>query len=117
MHNLRTKVEFCLVKGSEIVRRRLRTADQLKGTVGSQQHLRGAELAVVVVTHGKSVGSGIMEYQDISDLDLGQAALDGKLIVVLAQTAGNIIDMIQNGPYMAGRIRLAAQASRPTYSR
>ena len=66
-----------------------------------QQHLGGAELAVVVVAHGEAVGAGVVDADDVADLDGGQAPVDGKLVIVFAQAAGHIVDVIQQGILLA----------------
>ena len=48
-----------------------------------------------------AVGTGIVNGHDVTNLDGRQAALHGELVVILAQTAGDIIDMIQNGSFLA----------------
>ena len=42
-----------------------------------------------------------MDINDIPDLDLGQHAVDGKLIIVLAQAAGDIVLMVAGGVLLA----------------
>mgnify|MGYP002168474449 CR=1 FL=1 len=64
------------------------------GTVLAQQHFCTAQLAVVVVAHGRTVCTGIMDIDDIANVDLGQHTVDGKLVVVLAQTAHHIIHVV-----------------------
>ena len=90
----------CTVQGGEIVRRCFRTADQCKLTVFMQQHLSGTKLSVVVVTHGVTVGTGVMDGDNIADVNLRQAPFNGKLIVIFAQTAGDIINVVQNGIFL-----------------
>ena len=98
---LLAELELGHIKGGEIVRGSFGTADQLEAAIFPQQHFGAAKLAVVVVAHGMAVGAGVMDHQDITDIDGGQAPLDGELIVILAQTAGHIIDMVQNGVLLA----------------
>ena len=43
-----------------------------------------AQLAVVVVAHGRAVGTGIVDVEHVPDVDLGQHPVDGKLVVVLS---------------------------------
>ena len=54
---LLTELKGRLVKSGEIVGGRFGSADLGEGAIGVQQHLGGAELAVVVVAHGEAVGS------------------------------------------------------------
>ena len=89
-----SKVKIRKIEGREIVLRRLGAADELEAAVLFQQNLRGTELAIIIVAHGEAVSTGVVDINDIPDLDLGQHAVDGKLIVILAQTAHNIIYMI-----------------------
>ena len=79
----------------------LANLDQARGTVRLQQHLCAAELAVVVVAHGKAVCTGIMDDQQIADVDARQYPVDGKLVIVLTQTADNVVLVV------AGRVLLA----------
>ena len=80
--------ELRTVESGEIILNRLRPADQLEASVLLEEHLGGAELAVVVVAHGETVSAGVVDAQDVPDFDFRQAALDGELVVVLAQAAG-----------------------------
>ena len=63
--------------------------------------------------------AGVMDIDIITDVNARQVAVNCKLVVVLAQTAGYILPrtvMWWYAPYIAGRMRFAAQASRPAYS-
>ena len=71
------------------------------GAVLAQQHLCAAQLAVVVVAHGRTVCTGIMDIDDIANVDLGQHTVDGKLVVVLTQTAHHIIHMVAGLVFLA----------------
>ena len=95
------ELELGDVQGCEIVHGGLGPADELEGAVLLQQHLGGAELTVVVVAHGVAVGAGIVDDQNIPHVDLGQAALNGELVVVLAQAAGDVVHMVQDGVLLA----------------
>ena len=81
------EMELRAVQGSEIVHGCLRPADKLEGSVFFQEHFSAAQFAVVVIAHGVAVGTGIVEHQDVADIDAGKAALDGELVVVLTQAA------------------------------
>ena len=86
VHLCQSAVEFELgkVEGSEIIAGLLCPADQLEGAVLLQKHLGRAELTVIVISHGEAMGSGIMDHQNITHIDLRQAALDGEFVVILA---------------------------------
>ena len=71
------------------------------GAVLLQQDLGTAQLAVVVVAHREAMCTGVVDINDIPDLDLGQHAVDGKLIIVLAQAAGHIVLMVAGGILLA----------------
>ena len=79
----------------------LANLDQARGTVRLQQHLRAAELAVVIIAHGEAVGTGVVNDQQITDIDARQHAVNGELVIVLAQAADDVILMV------AGRVLLA----------
>ena len=91
---LLSKAEIRKIEGREIILRRLGAADELEASVLLQQNLRGTELAVVIVAHGEAVSAGVVDGDDVADLDLRQASLDGKFVVVLAQAAGDVVDVI-----------------------
>lgn len=74
------------IKGGKIVLRRFRAADQLGGPILLQKDLRRAELAVVIVSHRETMRPGIVENKQIPHVNLRQHTVDGKLIVVLAQS-------------------------------
>src|SRR5699024_4445363 len=56
------------VERRKIILRRLRPADQFKASVLFQKDLGRFQLAVVVVAHGKSVGSRVVDHKDISHI-------------------------------------------------
>ena len=62
-----------------------------------QEDLGRSQLAVVVVAHGEAVGTGVVDADDVADLDGRQAAVDGELVVVLAEAAGDVVDVVQQG--------------------
>ena len=95
------EIERREIESGEIVGGGFGTADHLEGAVGLQKDLGGAELAVVVVAHGEAVGAGVVDGYDVANLDLRQAALNGELVVVLSQAAGDVVDVIQNGVLLA----------------
>ena len=49
-----------------------------------QQQLGGAELAIVVVAHGVAMRAGIVDYKQVTHVDMRQLAIDSELVVVLA---------------------------------
>ena len=83
-----TELEFGAVEGCKIVAGFFCTADQLEAAILFQQNFGAAELAVVIVTHGEAVGTGIMDAQNITDFNFRQASFNGELVVVFAQAAG-----------------------------
>ena len=79
------KSKLCTVESSKIILDCLRPADQLKAAVRLQQDFCRAKLAVIVVAHREAVSAGVMDADNVADVDLRQAALNGKLVIVLAQ--------------------------------
>ena len=67
----------------------------------AQQHLGAVQLAVVVVAHSRAVGTGIVDVKDIPDVDLGQHPVNGKLVVILAQTAHHVVLVVAGGVLFA----------------
>ena len=112
MYFLQLRVEFETghVQRREIISRCFRPADQLETAVLAKQNFRGTELTVVIVTHGMTMGTGIMDHKDISDVDGRQAALDGKFVIVLAQAAGHVINMIQDCIFLAQNSDMVVRA-------
>ena len=47
------------------------------------------------------MSAGVVDGDDVADLDLRQASLDGKFVVVFAQTAGDVVDVIQERVLLA----------------
>ena len=58
---------------------------------GAEQDLGAAELAVVVVAHGGAVGTGVVDVDQVDDVDPGQHPVNGELVIVLAQAADHIV--------------------------
>ena len=71
--------KFGTVEGCKIVAGLLCPADQLEAAVFLQQNFRAAEFTVVVVAHGETVGTGVVDAEDVANFDFRQAALNGKL--------------------------------------
>ena len=47
------------------------------------------------------MGAGVVDDYQVPHVDLGQAPLDGELVVVLAKAAGDIVHMVQDGVLLA----------------
>ena len=61
--------KLCTVKSGEIVLNGLGPSDQLPAAVRLEEDLGGAQLAVVVVAHGKAVGAGVVNAHNVADFD------------------------------------------------
>src|SRR5699024_1613293 len=98
---LPSQLKFFVVRGAvqrgKVIGRGLGAADQLVGAVLFQQHLGAAQLAVVVIAHREPVGAGVVDDQNVALVDFGQHAVDGKLVVVLAQAAGDVVLVVAGG--------------------
>ena len=111
------------VKGCKIILRCLGTADQFHAAVLLQQKLCGFQLTVVIVTHGKTVCTGIVDGNIVTDIDLRQHPVDGEFVVVLAQGTGHIVLVVaglvflaQYSDVMVSAVHGGTQASTPMYS-
>ena len=64
------------------------------------------------------MGTGIVDDQHIAHIDLGQHTINGKLIIVLAQTADHIVFMVAGGVLFAqhGDVVVGTVHGRPIYS-
>ena len=89
------------VQRCKVIAGGLGTADEAVGAVLAEQDFGAAQLAVVVVAHRRAVGTGVVDIHDVADVDLGQHPVDGKLVVVLAQTAHHIIHVIAGLVFLA----------------
>ena len=87
--------------GGEVVLRGLRPADQLHRAVLPQQQFRASQLPVVVVAHGVAVGAGVVDHQQIADIDLGQHPVHSELVAVLTQGAGDVVLVVAGGVLLA----------------
>ena len=58
------------VERGKIIARALGAADKVGRAVGAQQHLGGAQAAVVVVAHGVAMRAGIVDHEHITHVDL-----------------------------------------------
>lgn len=79
------------VEGREVVVHGLCPADQLVGAVLFEQDFCRSELTVVVVAHREAVSAGVVDIDQVIGQDLGQHAVNGKFVVVLAQTACHVV--------------------------
>ena len=68
----------------KIIARALGAADKVGRAVGAQQHLGRAQPSVVVVAHGVAMRTGIVDYKQVTHVDMRQLAIDSELVVVLA---------------------------------
>ena len=59
------------------------------------------------------MSTGVVENQDITNVNGREAAVDGELIVIFTQAAGDIIDMVQNGIFLAQNSDVMVGAVRP----
>ena len=77
-------VEWGKIKGGKIVCRGLGAADQLVGAILAQQHFGAAQLAVVVISHGMSVSTSIMDEEVIALVNLRKFAVNSEYITGVA---------------------------------
>ena len=89
------------VEGGEVVAQGFGAADEFDAAVFSQKQLRASELAVVVESHGVAVCARVVDDDAVADVDLGQLAVDGEFVVVLAERAGDVVDMVTEGVFLA----------------
>src|SRR5699024_3368682 len=89
------------VQGGKVVPRGLGAADQPVAAILAQQHLGAAQLAVVVVAHGRAVGAGVVDIDQIPDVDPRQHPVHGELVVVLAQAAHHVVFVVAGGVLLA----------------
>ena len=72
------------VERGKVIARALSTADEVGRAIGAQQHLGGAQTAVVVVAHGVAMRAGIVDHEQVAHVDMRQLAINGELVIVLA---------------------------------
>ena len=65
-----------------MVRNGLGATNPLYTTVGMQHKLLGSQPAVVVESHGVTMGAGIVDAQGVTVLDFRQPSQPGELVVV-----------------------------------
>ena len=94
------------VERGKVIARALGAADKVGRAVGAQQHLGGAQAAVVVVAHGVAMRTGIMDYKQVTHVDMRQLAIDSELVVVLAQIARDVIGVRDGRCGLVGAARL-----------
>mgnify|MGYP000638807370 CR=1 FL=1 len=85
------------IKRCKVVLRRLGAADELVGAVLLQQDLGTAQFAVVVVAHREAVCAGVMDVDNVADVDFRQHTVNGELVIVLTQTAGDVVLVVAGG--------------------
>ena len=69
-------------------------ADNLHTAVFFQKQFLTAQLAVVVEAHGGAVSACIVDNHNVADVDFGELAVNGKFVVVFAERACNIVNMV-----------------------
>ena len=72
------------VERGKIIARAFGAADELGRAIGTQQHLGGAQTAVVVIAHGVAMRAGIVDHEQVAHVDMRQLAINGELVIVLA---------------------------------
>ena len=90
------ELKLCTIESGKIIHRCFRPADELEAAIRLQKHLGRAKLAIVIISHGMSVSTGIVNGNNVTHFNFRQAALNGKFVVILTQTTGYVIDMIEN---------------------
>lgn len=94
-------VEGGEVEGCEEVVEGFGAADLEDGVIGAQEEFGGAEASIVVEAHGVAVCAGIVDDDIVAWNDFGEGALDGELIVVLAEGSCDIVDVVAGGMFFA----------------
>ena len=89
------------IKGCEIVSRSFCPSYHLNRAVLLKQQLSRTQLAVVVVSHREAVGAGIVNNQNIADVNFRQHSVNCKLIIILAKSAGYVIFMVAGSVFLA----------------
>ena len=90
------------IKGGKVICRSFGTTDHLGASVLFQKDFRRTEFTIVIVTHGKAVGSRIMDNNQVSDINLRQFPVNGKFIIILAKRTCHIIYVIAWGIFFTG---------------
>ena len=102
-------------EGGEVVVERLGAADRLDGAVRAAQVFGAAELAIVLEAHRVAVGARVVEDEEVAALDFGQGPRDGELVVVLAERARHVVDVVAGAVLLAedGDVVVGAVERRP----
>ena len=95
------------VERGKVIARALGAADEVGRAIGAQQDLGGAQPSVVVVAHGVAMRAGVVDYKQVAHVDLRQLAVDGELIVVLAQVTRDVVGVRNGRCDLVGATRLA----------
>ena len=66
-----------------------------------KQQLGASQLAVVIEAHGMAVSTSIVDDDAVTNVNLWQLAVNGKLIVVLAERTSNVIYMVAESLFLA----------------
>ena len=86
----------------EVVVKRLGAADELDAAVLAEQELGAPELAVVVEAHRTAVRAGVMDDDEVADVDFRQHTVDGEFVVVLAERARDVVFVVAGRRFLAG---------------
>ena len=73
------------IQGGEVIVHRFFPSYQIDGSVCPEQEFFGAQPAVVIESHGVTMGPGVVNHQDVAIVDNGKGSLDGKFVVVFAE--------------------------------
>ena len=95
------------VERGKVVARALGATNEICRAIGAQQDLGGAQPSVVVVAHGVAMRAGVVDYKQVAHVDLRQLAVDGKLVVVLAQVTRDVVGVRNGRCDLVGATRLA----------
>ena len=95
------------VERGKVIARALGTTNEICRAIGAQQDLGGAQTAVVVVAHGVAMRAGIVDHEHITHVDMRQLAIDGELVVVLAQITRDVVGVRNGRCGLVGATRLA----------
>ncbi len=98
------------IQRGKIVSGRFGPAQQLNAAVFFEQQLGASQLAVVVISHGIAVGAGIVDAEVVAHFDFGQQAIDGEFVVVFAQPARNVVEMIGRRVFLAQNCDMVIRA-------
>ena len=91
---LTNAADFGEIKCGEIVFSGFCAADEFDGAIGFDEEFGAAEFSVVLEAHGMSVGTGIMNREQITELDFGERSLDGEFVVIFAKGSDDVDDLV-----------------------